>query len=114
MKGNVVDIKFELIRNQEALKNRKISMLSNSIHFLLDCVFIIANRANYQLFVSHRGEILKNKRYLSLEDAKSDFEKLYMKNGFEGVIFKPEWSYFYKPESTWLESRLNGVPFHKF
>jgi hypothetical protein len=81
-----------------------ISMLLNSIHYYLDCAFIIHSAHEFRLAVFHRNNVLLDKRYTTLKGAKIAFHKIYRHQVcIEGV--EARWEE-YIPESSWIEKKM--------
>lgn len=80
-----------------------ISLLINSIYYLLDCVFIHHREDDYRLVVFDfdQKEASLDQRYKSLEGAKMTFEKLYRRKACNETV-EPDWSHPYVPDEDWL------------
>jgi len=86
--------------------NEKIILLTNSVLYFLDFVFIIIEKETFRLVVLHRNRTLTDYRYRSLRGAKIAFSKIYIKMCCRKDV-KPRWTCAYHPDSGWLEDKLN-------
>ncbi len=93
------------MRIKEEEKEKKIIHLNNSIHYLLECVFIVFEEEGYRLMVDRGGEIITDKNYKTVQGAKIAFLKFH---GLLAVMdeVRAKWSHAYPPGKEWLEQRL--------
>jgi hypothetical protein len=83
---------------------RKISMLSNSIYYFLECVFIMTQNDHFRLIVIHNRRLLTDRSYKSERSARIAFSKIYGQKGWEKNL-KPIWTQFYRPDGKWLKEK---------
>ena len=55
----------------------KISLLTNSIYYFIECVFILDLHDHYRLVVLHLGRVLTDASYETLRGARIAFSKMY-------------------------------------
>ncbi len=106
--GPGVDLK--VIQERQEKEPVKISLLINSIHYLLESVFIMDDPSisGYTLAIIHQGKVLKLKTYKTVKGARIDFAKIYRDKAWkEGG--KPDWSVWYPPDNDWLEEKLDAL-----
>ena len=93
----------------------EISMLINSVYYLLETVFILNSPEidGYILFViGLDGKIITDNIYKSAAAARKAFVNIYShKARIDGV--KPHWSPWYSPDSDWLDEKLSAEPLEK-
>ena len=100
-----VELRLETTIEEE----RKIIRLINSYLYFLGFVFIVFEEEGYRLVVYKGGEIIKNKNYKTVEEAKEAFFNVYsLLAVMDGVI--PQWTHAYPPDIEWLDQRLKGAP----
>jgi hypothetical protein len=85
----------------------EICVLTNSIFYFINSVFIIWTNNHYQLVANHKGKLLINRRYRSLRGAKIAFSKLFGHRGWKEDL-AANWSVFYKPDARWLREKSKG------
>jgi hypothetical protein len=84
-------------------KPPKVSILTNSVHYLLSRVFIFKENGQFRLIVFNQGKLLTDVIYKTANSARSAFLKQWgYKCEAENVTAK--WSHFYTPEKNWLET----------
>jgi hypothetical protein len=93
----------------EVKNEKKIISLINSIHYFLECVFIVFEEESYRLVVNQYGEIVTDENYKTLKEAKIAFLKFHGLLAFNEKI-RPDWSHSYSPDKVWLEQKLKGAP----
>lgn len=86
----------------------QISILTTSIYYFLDFVFIITDGTNYRLVVIHNGQLLTDKTYKTVKGAKIAFSRIYGYKVWNEKI-KPNWSDFYNPTAEWLNERWKTI-----
>jgi hypothetical protein len=86
---------------------QKIIRLINSMHYLLEYVFILFEEENYQLVVIRCGEIITDEHYDTVKGAKIAFLKFFSYMAVNEKI-RAKWSPIYTPDNEWLEKRLKG------
>lgn len=86
-----------------------ITLLANSVHFFLECVFIVVYKDRYRLVVSVKEQLLTDQSYKTLRGARIAFHRLYRNYAFKRDI-KPVWTPFYFPLEKWLQLKLSGHP----
>ena len=83
----------------------EISLLTNSIYYFLQCVFIIKEGEEFRLVVIHNNRVRTDKQFDSLRGARIAFTKLYDELAWEENV-KAQWSHFYPPDAKWLEDKV--------
>ncbi len=79
-----------------------ITLLSNSVYYFLETVYIAKIAGQYRLIVLHDGELLTREEYDSVKGAKIAFLKLYSYKAWKAGV-KPNWTHFYGPDFPgWL------------
>lgn len=86
-------------------KETRISVLSNSVYYFFQRVFIITENNSYRLIAIHNGEILVDDRYKTAKGAKIAFLKLYWYRAWQDGV-KPQWTDFYTPDEEWLDGKF--------
>ena len=79
----------------------EISRLTNSIHYFLDYVYIIAVENGFHLVVIHHRQVMMDKVFKSVRGAKISFSKLFKDKTWKENI-QVDWSRFYSPEKYWI------------
>ena len=82
---------------EEDQKNRRISILINSIYFFIESVFILETGDGYRLIAIHRNKILANGFYRTVRGAKIAYLKFFAYKVWKEDV-KPQWTPFYHPE----------------
>ena len=95
-------------RDEDPIRPTKISILTNSIFFFINSVFIISQKETYYLVANHKGKLLIDKPYKTLRGAKIAFSRLFGHRGWKEDL-KANWSIFYKPETRWLREKGKGT-----
>jgi transcriptional regulator with XRE-family HTH domain len=89
---------------REKSEKTTISRLINSIFYFIDFVYIIKLTNKYRLVALHKQRILCDCYFLSFEECKIAFDRLFKEKTWkEGV--KADWSHFYPPEKEWLAKK---------
>jgi hypothetical protein len=88
-----------------AIKRRFVSRLINRILYFIETVFIMTVNDGYQLIVIHRGKVLTNEIYKTVEEARREFLNQYNHKAWRKGV-KPNWSQFYPPDTKWLHKNL--------
>ncbi len=97
---------LQFLFNEE--KRLKISILTNSLHYLLSRVFIFKEKGQYRLIVFNLGELLTDASYKTAKGARIAFLKLWSyRREIENA--KPKWSHFYQPDVKWLQKNLDLI-----
>jgi hypothetical protein len=86
----------------------KVISLFNSHLFFLGRVFIVFEEEGYRLVVKRGGEIITNKNYKTVNEAKIAFLEFHGSLAFKDDVV-PIWSHIYPPEKEWLEEKLEEV-----
>ncbi len=89
-------------------KPTNISMLINSIHYFIQCVFILDFDDHYRLVALHNGKVLIDASYETLRGAKIAFAKMYGYKAWSEET-KAKWSHFYDPDTRWLEAKTKDI-----
>jgi hypothetical protein len=106
---NTQTVGIQIEPGMEVKNEKKIISLINSIHYLLDYVFIVFEKDSFRLVVNRYGKILTDEKYKTLKGAKIAFLKLHGFLAFNEKI-RANWSHIYTPDKEWLEQRLKGAP----
>jgi hypothetical protein len=85
-----------------------ISMLINSVHYFIQCVFILQSKDKYRLVALHQRKVLIDKYYTTEKGCKIAFGKLF-KNKAWSEETKARWSHFYDPDKRWLEKKCRRL-----
>ena len=85
-----------------------ISILINSIHYFIDCVYILRSKNKYRLVVLQHSRVLFDQYYPSERGCRIVFGKTFKDRAWDERV-KPLWSNFYDPEKEWLEEKQNRV-----
>jgi hypothetical protein len=99
--------KFPRLGN-EIYARGEISRLTNSIHYFLDYVYIIAVENGFHLVVIHRQQVMMDKVFKSVRSAKIAFSKLFKDKTWKENI-QVDWSCFYSPEKYWILDKNQTV-----
>jgi hypothetical protein len=90
--------------NPESTEDITISMLINSAHYFIQCVFILKAKNKYRLVVLHNGKVLADSYYNTVRGCKIAFIKRFKEKAWSEEI-KAQWSHFYDPDKPWLEKK---------
>ena len=85
-----------------------ISILINSIHYFIDCVFILQTKDKFRLVALQHSKVLFDKYYLTLTGCRIAFTKLFKDKAW-GEEITPNWSHFYDPDKHWLEEKQSRL-----
>jgi hypothetical protein len=85
-----------------------ISMLINSIHYFIDCVYILRSKNKYRLVVLQHSRVLLDKEYPTANGGRIAFTRFFKYKAWDETI-KPEWSHFYDPDKEWLEEKQRRI-----
>ncbi len=107
---NAHTIGIQIETRIEEKNEAKIILLTNSIHYSLEYVFITFEEESYRLVVNRDGELVTDENYKTLKGAKIAFLKFHGLWAINEKI-RPKWSHIYTPDNEWLEQRLKGAPF---
>jgi hypothetical protein len=75
-------------------ENSKVSVLTNSICYFLDSVFILNDDEHYRLVVLHNGRLLVDEHYKTAKGSKIAFARFYGNRLWKHGA-KPRWSPFH-------------------
>jgi len=89
-------------------ENIMISMLINSIHYFIDCVFILQLKNKYRLLVLQQSRVLFDKEYPTEIGCRIAFGKLFKDKAWSEET-NAEWSHFYDPDEDWLEEKQSRL-----
>ena len=78
-----------------------ISVLINSIHYFIDCVYILQTKDKFRLVALQHSRVLYDKYYATSKDCRIAFTKLFKDKAW-GEEITPNWSHFYYPDIHWL------------
>ncbi len=99
---NINDALVEL--KPECRGGMEIAVLTNSVYYFIQSVFIIKSNGSYRLIATHNDELLIDETYHSGKGAKIAFLKLYWYRAWADGV-KPTWTHFFPPEMEWIEKR---------
>jgi hypothetical protein len=85
-----------------------ISILSNSIHYFIECVYIIKSKCKYRLVVLHNNRVLCDQYYSTLRGCRIAFDKMFRGKAWTKKV-KADWSHFYDPDKRWLAEKLSHL-----
>ncbi len=94
------------VEGQKDREPIQISVLNNSIYYLLEIVFIAAVKEGYRLVVILNRKLLTDKIYKTSKGARIGFLRLYGEKAWRDDV-KAEWSCFYPPDKGWVEKKLS-------
>ena len=83
-------------------KRLKVSILTNSVHYLLSRVFIFKEKRQYRLIVFNQGKLSTDATYKTARGAKNAFSRFWESKKEKDNV-RPHWTHFYTPEKNWLE-----------
>lgn len=83
----------------------RISVLTNSVYYFIQCVFILEDENKYRLLVMHKGSVLTDRVYRTIRGARIAFSKFHGFSAWSPDVI-PDWTPFYNPESGWLENKI--------
>jgi len=86
----------------------QIILLTNSVYYFLEFVFILIEKGTFRLVVLHKNRPLTDYRYKSLKGAKIAFTKYYGKKRWRENV-EPDWTCAYHPEAAWLGDKLKKI-----
>jgi hypothetical protein len=85
-----------------------ISMLINSIHYFIDCVYILRSKNKYRLVVLQHSRVLLDKEYPTANGGRIAFTRFFKYKAWDETI-KAKWSHFYDPDKEWLEEKQSRL-----
>jgi hypothetical protein len=85
-----------------------ISILINSIHYFIDCVYILRSKNKYRLVVLQHSRVLLDKEYPTANGGRIAFTRLFKYKAWDETI-KAKWSHFYDPEKEWLDEKCRPL-----
>jgi hypothetical protein len=86
--------------------DEEISLLLNSVYFLLENALIVSKDNQYRLLVRHKEKVLVDEWYSTLRGARIAFARRFSQKFFDKENGSAQWSPLYQPEKRWLDSRL--------
>jgi len=92
---------------RKPISEEVISMLMNSVYFLVEDALIVLKDNRYRLYVKHKEKILLDESYTTLRGARIAFSKKFSQKIFDLDNKNAQWSPFYQPEKCWLDLRLS-------
>jgi hypothetical protein len=98
----------KLGKNKGQLVNIQISVLTNSIYYFIETVFIMAVKNGYRLIVIQQRRLLTDEIYKTPGGARIAFLKFYGNKAWEEGV-KAIWSKFYPPIPGWCDRKLLGA-----
>ena len=103
----VPDINPEKNKKKESHKKHNtgeistISLLTNSVYYFIDCVFIAKLKNKYRLVVLQHRKVLFDKNYPSIKKCKIAFDEMFKEKAWSEEV-NAEWSHFYDPDKDWI------------
>ena len=94
--------------NPEVNEKTMISTLINSIHYFIDCVYILQAKDKFRLVALQHSRVLCDKYYPTLRGCRIAFEKLFKDKAWSEDI-KAEWTILYDPDKRWLEEKQSRL-----
>jgi len=94
--------------NPEENEDITISLLINSVHYFIQCAYIIQSKNKYRLVVLHNGRVLIDQDYSTEKGCRIAFGKIYKDRAWDKSV-TPFWSLFYDPDKEWLEEKQNRL-----
>jgi hypothetical protein len=85
-----------------------ISILINSIHYFIECVYILRSKNKYRLVVLQHSRVLLDKEYPTANGGRIAFARLFKYKAWDETI-KAKWSHFYDPEKEWLDEKCRPL-----
>jgi hypothetical protein len=98
-------LEYNPVDDQEDRKPIEISILNNSVFYLLEIVFIAAVKEGYRLVVILKRKLLTDKIYKTSKGARIGFLKLWGEKAWRRDV-KANWSRFYTPEKGGGEKKI--------
>ena len=81
-----------------------ISILTNSVYYFIDCVFIAKSKNKYRLVALQHRKVLFDKHYPSIKKCKIAFDEMFREKAWSEEV-NAEWSRFYDPDKRWLDKK---------
>ena len=94
--------------NPEVNEKTMISTLINSIHYFIDCVYILQAKDKFRLVALQHSRVLFDKYYPTLSGCRIAFGKLFKYKAW-GEEITPFWSHFYDPDKRWLQEKQSRL-----
>jgi transcriptional regulator with XRE-family HTH domain len=94
----------QMTEDREKLEILKISRLINSIHYLIDCVFIGVLKNKFRLVVLQHEEVLYDRYFSSFEKCQTAFDTIFIYKAWSEKT-KANWSHLYSPDQDWLKEK---------
>ncbi len=94
----------QMTEDREKLEILMISRLINSIHYLIDCVFIGVLKNKFRLVVLQHQEVLYDQYFSSFEKCQMAFDKIFIYKAWSEKT-KANWSHLYPPDQDWLAKK---------
>jgi len=94
--------------NPEENEDIMISRLINSMHYFLDCVYIIKSKNKYRLVVLQHQRVLIDQYYSTEKGCRIALGKIYNDRAWDKTV-KAKWTPFYNPDKKWLEEKQNRI-----
>jgi hypothetical protein len=86
-----------------------ITILTNSIYYFIQCVYIMKLKDSYRLIAIHQRHTLCDQAYPTLRGAQIAFGRLFHRKTWAEQI-KPNWSLFYSPDPQWYKKITPAAP----
>jgi hypothetical protein len=90
--------------NPEVKEKQMISMLTNSVYYFIQDVFILKIKDKYRLVALHQRKVLMDKCYPTERGCRMAFQYFFKDKALSEDV-KANWSQFYNPDKRWLEKR---------
>jgi hypothetical protein len=98
--------------NPQVNKDITISILINSIHYFIECVFILHFKDKYRLVVLQHSRVLFDMNYSTERGCRIAFGKIFKDKAWDKRV-TPQWSHFYDPDKDWLGGKLKPLKAYK-
>ncbi len=94
----------QMTEDREKLEIIMISRLINSMHYLIDCVFIGVLKDKFRLVVLQHQEVLYDMYFRSFEKCERAFDEIFRHKACSEEI-TAKWSHLYPPDQDWLAKK---------
>jgi len=95
-------------KTPEVNEDITISLLINSVHYFIQCVYIIHSKNKYRLVALHNRRVLINQDYSTEKGCRIAFGRVFKDRAWDKRV-TPFWSQFYNPDKKWLEEKQNRI-----
>jgi len=94
--------------NPEVYEDITISLLINSIHYFIECAYIIQSKNKYRLVVLQHQRVLIDQYYSTEKGCRIAYGRVFKDRAWDKRV-TPFWSPFYNPDKKWLEEKQNRI-----